>query len=77
MSFFDKSICKVPGYLHKFKIVDESVTIVEQCERCGRKAFLRRNPFTGLVSKRLDAQLHQREMLQPWHWRYLKEYPKK
>jgi len=73
--FFEKSQC-VAGFLHDFKMVENTSALVDQCNRCKKKVYMRYSPFDGSTSKRFDQQTHLKEMIQPWHPLYKHEYKK-
>jgi hypothetical protein len=75
--FWEPSQCKIPGYLHDFKIErEEDGAVLERCSRCNRTAVLSTNIFNGDVHFMRDVRMHLREQLQQGHPRYLKEYNK-
>jgi hypothetical protein len=73
-SYFEKSRCKVSGFLHDFKIIDDSEASVELCQKCFTKIYIPRDPWTGELNILLDVKYHKREMLRPQDKEYFREY---
>jgi len=66
------SVCKVPGYLHDFEIVDTSDQgVLERCAKCGTTVF-----FKNDYPNHMYLSFHGRSVLQQHDKRFHKEYSK-
>lgn len=70
---WQKSQCKVPGWLHDYRIVQSVVDgVIERCRRCQTEQF-----FSFKLPSIEYIKYHLRQTLQPSNKRFKTEYGKR
>lgn len=74
-TLYDKeSECSIRGYFHRYEIFEEySDGVVEKCSLCNKRIFIK--VLEGRIDNVKYVKTHNRQLLQPSHKRFSKEYP--
>ena len=71
-----KEYCQGTTNLHiPIKRIDNSEVLIEYCENCKEEAVFKKSP-AGRMDNESYKIFHQRDLLQPWHNHFTKEYDK-